>query len=93
MKLKHFIIPCFMFLLTSCVTSNMASSYQRLVYKQLDKSDREYIFPTVENCSRLYTNGKFSILEVYCSQDNDGLYLYGKNGHARFDWYDKKFNV
>ncbi len=94
MKSKHFFITlCFMFFLTSCVTSNMGSSYQRLVYKQLDKSDREYIFPNMENCSSLYTNGELSILEVYCSQGSDGLYIFGKNDQTRFDWYDEKFNL
>ncbi|MCF6336997.1 MAG: hypothetical protein L3J84_03480 [Gammaproteobacteria bacterium] len=63
------------------------------MYKQLNKSDREYIFPNIENCSRLYTNGELSILEIYCSQDSDGLYIFGENNQTRFDWYDKKFNL
>ncbi len=32
-------------------------------------------------------------MEVYCSHDSDGLYIYGKNNQTRFDWYDKKFNL
>ncbi len=88
-----FIITCSMFFLMSCVTSGMSSSYQKLVYKKISKSDREYIFPGVDGCSNLYTNGELSVLEVYCLKDSDGLYIYGKNYLTKFDWYDKEFNL
>ncbi len=88
-----FIILCLVFFQASRATSDINFSYQKLAYTQLTKSDREYIFPNVENCSNLYTNGELSVLEVYCSQNGDGLYIYGKDHRVKFDWYDKKFNL
>lgn len=94
MKIKCLlIILCYMFFLVSCATSSTDSAYQKLVYKEISKSDKEYIFPGVESCSSLYTNGELSILEVYCSKDSDGLYIYGKNYQTKFDWFDKEFNL
>ena len=46
----------------------------------------------MEWCSDLYTNKELSVLEGYYSRCSDDLYFFGKNYHAKYDWYDKAFN-
>ncbi len=89
-----FILPLFsIFFLASCTMLTTSSGYQKLGYKKIQKSDREYILSDIETCSNLYTNGELSVLEVFCLNDSDGLYIFGKNYRTKFDWYDKEFNL
>ncbi len=89
-----FVLPLFfIFLLASCATLTTNEGYQKLGYKKIHESDREYILPDIETCSNLYTNGELSVLEVFCLNDSDGLYIFGKNHQTKFDWYDKEFNL
>lgn len=43
-------------------------------------------------CSRHYGNAQFSIVEVFCGNDADGLYLVSGTDAKRYDWYDPRFN-
>jgi hypothetical protein len=94
MKFKYlFTTLLSVFLLASCASLKVGGPYQKVVYKKIEKSDREYLYPGVETCSNLYTNGYFSVLEVYCANDRNGLYIYGENYQTKFDWYDIDFNM
>jgi len=80
------------FLLGGCSTLGKSQGYVKLEYKEIEPSDREYLFKNIETCSNLYTNNKLSVLEVYCSNEKDGLYIYGDNYQHKFDWFDSDFN-
>jgi len=83
------------FLLGGCSTLSKNEGYVKLEYKKIESSDREYLFKNIETCSNLYINNKFklSVLEVSCSNEQDGLYIYGENYQNKFDWFDRDFNL
>ncbi len=82
------------FLLTSCATPTLnQNNNQFLFYKQINNLDREYLFSNIESCSNLYTNGQFSILEIFCSKESEGIYVYEKTEIIKFKWYKPTFNL
>ena len=92
-KLKYYKLPSLLLLLLLTTGCSQHNTKHKLSPKNLLKNDKEYIFPNVDKCSNLYTNGSFSILEVHCSNSKDGLYLFEPKYVKKFNWYNKKFNL
>ena len=93
--MKSIFICFFSFLLASCSAStlNSVQKNQFLFYKNINEFDREYFFSNIETCSNLYTNGQLSILEVFCSKESEGIYIFEKTEITKFKWYEPRFNL
>ena len=79
--------------MASCAAMDRGYTTHKLVYVPAGEGREGEWLSGMEHCSNLYSGAGFSILEVYCLSEHDGLHISGPEYQGGFDWYDKHFGA